>query len=333
MHLISSLTGQIVIFLVSAIAIWYFCNKLSEVVEYIDAEFGLGAAFGGTLILSVVTNLPEIAISVTGAIKGNYDLVTGNLLGGIAMQSMLLIMYDFASKDVRPLSTITSSQAGRFQGLTLIAILTICLLGGIFKEKTTLLGAGISIWLVLFIWFGTLFYLKKFQKKTSSKKIPYSSQYNRKTAIWWLALISIVVLFFGILLENTSDAIASHFNLSGVFFGATFLAFVTSLPEISSGLKFVKNKDYQPIIDDIFGGNGFLPVLFLPASIIAGKNIIENAGSSNNLLSLLSIVLTLIFLLGMWKKDPKKRGRLGWDTWLMLLAGVVGFAFLYRIKN
>lgn len=219
MNLQFSLTEQIIIFLISAVAIWYFCNKLSDVVEYIDAEFGLGAAFGGTLILSIVTNLPEIAITFTGSLQKNYDLVTGNLLGGIAMQSMLLIMYDFANKkDTRPLSTITSSKAGIFQGISLIVILALCLLGGLVKNQTTIIGAGLSIWLVLIIWFGSLFYLKKFQTTSSQNVIPNSTKYTRKSSLIWLAVISIVVLFFGVMLENSSDAIANHFGMSGVFF-------------------------------------------------------------------------------------------------------------------
>lgn len=219
MNLQFSLTEQIIIFLISAVAIWYFCNKLSDVVEYIDAEFGLGAAFGGTLILSIVTNLPEIAITITGSLQKNYDLVTGNLLGGIAMQSMLLIMYDFANKkDTRPLSTITSSKAGIFQGISLIVILALCLLGGVVKNQTTIIGAGLSIWLVLIIWFGSLLYLKKFQTKSSQNVIPNSTKYTRKSSLIWLAVISIVVLFFGVMLENSSDAIANHFGMSGVFF-------------------------------------------------------------------------------------------------------------------
>lgn len=329
-----SLNEQLLIFLISAISIWYFCTKLSDVVEYIDDEFGLGDAFGGTLILSVVTNLPEIAIAISGSISKNYDLVTGNLLGGIAMQSMLLILYDFANKrDSKPLSTITSSNSGLFQGISLIIILLLCLYAGTFKEKITIFGAGLSIWAVLLVWFGSLLFLRKYQSNSLSNKVNINKKFTRKSSLWWLFIISIMVLFFGVLLENSSDAIATHFNMSGVFFGATILALVTSLPEISSGLAFVKNKDYQPLIDDIFGGNGFLPVLFLPASIIANKNIIEDAGSSNNFLSYLSIILTLIFLLGMWRKSPKKINTLGWDTWLMLIVGILGFTVLYYISS
>jgi len=325
----SSFDLQILLFLISSVAIWYFCNKLSDVVEYIDGEFGLGDAFGGTLILSVVTNLPEIAIAVSGSINGNVDLVTGNLLGGIAVQTMLLILYDYANKDIRPLSSITSSKAGIFQGSALIIILGLCLYGGEAKHDPTYLNVGLSIWLVLIIWLGSLYFIKKFQSRSNNDSKTISNQYTRKSALWWLAGISITVLFFGVMLEQTSDAIADHFNLSGMFFGATVLALVTSLPEISSGLEFIKNKDYQPIISDIFGGNGFLPVLFLPASIITGKNIIESAGTGNELLTLLSILMTAVFLWGMKVKSPKKIWKLGWDNWLMLLIGIIGFTILY----
>lgn len=328
-----SIAGQIVVFVISAIAIWYFCQKLSDVVEYIDAEFGLGSAFGGTMILAIVTNLPEIAITTSGSIQGNFSLVAGNLLGGIAMQSLLLVLYDFSSKDKSPLSTLTSTTAGKFQGIILIVILILCYFGGETKNATKILGADISTWIIPFIWVGSLLYLKKLQPKTSTSKVDNPHHYTRKSSIIWLAVISVIVLVFGALLETTSDAIASKFNISGVFFGATVLAFVTSLPEISSGLEFVRNKDYLPIISDIFGGNGFLPLLFLPASLISGQNVLSDAGESNNFIALLSIVLTAIFLVGMVKKSPNKLGKLGWDTWLMLLAGIIGFVYLYKISS
>ncbi len=328
-----TLTFQILIFLTSAIVIWYFCNKLSDVVEYIDSKYRLGAAFGGTLILSIVTNLPEIAITISGAMKGNFDLVTGNLLGGIAMQSMLLIGFDFFSKKPQPLSTLTASKVGIYQSLALIVILIICFAGSVFKEKPIAFGAGISVWSIAIIWLGFLLMLKKFQQPTTVVKNDNSkSKFSPVSSIIWLICISAIVLYFGVLLGNSSDAIAKHFNISGVFFGATILALVTSLPEISSGLEFIKNQDYKPIISDIIGGNGFLPVLFLPASIIAGQNIVASAGRSNDLLIILSIVLVLVFLLGMKKNAPNKIHALGWDTWSMLLLGICGFAVLYFIS-
>ena len=69
------------IFVASVVLLWIFSNRLSKVVNYIDDQFKLGSSFGGTIILSVVTNLPEIAITVSGAIEGNVDLAVGNILG------------------------------------------------------------------------------------------------------------------------------------------------------------------------------------------------------------------------------------------------------------
>ena len=59
-----SLTVQILIFIISGGIIWYFSNKLSHIVDFINEEYKLGAAFGGTILLSLIVNLPEVLIVI-----------------------------------------------------------------------------------------------------------------------------------------------------------------------------------------------------------------------------------------------------------------------------
>lgn len=81
----------------------------------------------------------------------------------------------------------------------------------------------------------------------------------------------------GVVLERAGDAIADDIGLSGVLFGATVLAVATSLPEISTGLQSVRHGDDQLAVTDIFGGNAFLPVLFLIATLVSGQAVLPHA--------------------------------------------------------
>src|SRR5207245_6180173 len=75
-------------------------------------------------------------------------------------------------------------------------------------------------------------------------------------------LAALVTLAAGVVLEESSNAIADHVGLSGVLFGSTVLAAATALPEVAIGLASVKIGDYTLAFRDIFGSNAFLLFLF-----------------------------------------------------------------------
>lgn len=326
MQLYLSYDYSIWIFIISIILIWIFSNKLSKVVNFIDDEFNLGSSFGGTIILSIVTNLPEIAITVNGSFKGNIDLAIGNVLGGIVIQSMLLVVFDFASrKEKAPLSSLVSNKSSILQGLFLIIILAFVILGKQLTEASLFFRSTGPELLIVFSWIVSIILLRKTQakKEHNINKTIKAKQYTKKSAVLWLITISIIVLTFGVLLEITSDKIANHFNINGVIFGATILALVTSLPEISSGLAFVKERRYQPIISDIFGGNAFLPVLFVVATIITNDAILPKAEKLNIYLTATAILITTVYLIGMIIKIPTRKKGLGIDSWIVLVLYVL----------
>ena len=108
------------------------------------------------------------------------------------------------------------------------------------------------------------------------------------------------------MLERSGDAIAGHIGLSGVLFGATILAAATSLPEMSTGLTSVRNGDYKLAVSDIFGGNAFLPVLFLLATLISGKAVLPQAQATDIYLTALASLLTLVYVAGLLFR-PRRR--------------------------
>ncbi len=338
MDLQLSITYNILLFIFSAIVVWVLCNKLSEIVDAIDLQFNLGAAFGGTIMLAIVTNLPEIAIVFNGALNGNIDLAVGNILGGIAIQSTLLILFDFMSREreTLPFSTLASSETSILQGLFLVAILSMVLIGKQFPESFIVFRTTPPVFFILILWILSILAMKQFQNSNLSKNTTIEeknvpSKYSKKSALTWLFIISVFVLFFGVILENTSNAIANHYNINGVIFGATVLAFVTSLPEISGGLAFVKSRSYTPIIDDIFGGNAFLPVLFVPTIFLTNNAILPKADRIDLYLTGVAMLITINYLIGMIIKKEQRYFGMGMDSWIALsiyLLSVIGLFFI-----
>ncbi len=82
------------VFVAGAGATWIAGVFLSDTTDVVDDRFNLGEALGGLILLGFAGTLPETAITVSAAIQGHLGLATGNLLGGIAMQTLVLVLLD-----------------------------------------------------------------------------------------------------------------------------------------------------------------------------------------------------------------------------------------------
>lgn len=120
--------------------------------------------------------------------------------------------------------------------------------------------------------------------------------------------------------------------MSGVLFGATVLATATALPELSTGITSARMGDYQLVTGDIFGGNAFLPVLFLPATLIAGSAVLPAAGPSDIYLTALGGALTIVHIAGLIFRPKRQYARLGPDSIAVLLLYLVGIAGLVALQ-
>ena len=151
-----SLPVLLLIFGVSAVVIWFAGIKLSVTADILATHFSLGEALGGMILLAIVTNLPEIAITVSAALQHNLELAIGNILGGIAIQTVVLVVLDvFGLGKKDPLTYRAASLILVLEGLMVITVLTLVVVGNQLKPSVIYLGVSpIDVVIVLvWLWF------------------------------------------------------------------------------------------------------------------------------------------------------------------------------------
>ena len=319
------------IFLLSSAVIWVVGVKITHLIDFITVQFNLGEAFGGMILLTIITNLPEVAITFVASLKHNYDVAISNIIGGIAIQTVVLVAIGiFGVGRSAPLTWKGHSRVLILEGIALIFILTLIIMGKQLEGHLNHQFAGPIEYLIVFIWLFSVYQLSKIgredeSKNTEIKVVHHAKNPTRKfkgspsKAILWVALGSIAILISGTTLEMSGVALSNHYGINGVLFGGTILALCTALPEISTGIASAKIRDYNMAVSDIFGGNAFLPVLFFFASFLNGSSILSHLTSSDIYLACVGIILTGIYLVGMVLPNSKQIWQMGKDSFLVLL--------------
>jgi cation:H+ antiporter len=338
-------------FAAAAIATWVAGIGLSRTTDELDHRLGLGEALGGMVLLAVAGTLPEIAIVVSACAAGNLGLAAGNVIGGIAIQTMVLAICDAAASPSEPLTFLVGSLVPVLEGLAVVVVLAETLLGALLPAGDALGPVSPASIAIVVTWVGLVYVLNRVRRAPAwSLSMPGSrpgrphrrvraahhpAPQARRSTAQVAALFGVgcvVTLVAGVVLESGGSVLADRGGINGVVFGATVLAAASALPEISSGVAAVRLGDHQLAMGDVFGGNSFQVCLFLLADLIAGKAVLPTVGPLNSWLGGLAIALTTVYLVGVIARPTRCRLRLGPDSLIALVLFAIGIFGLTRIS-
>ena len=206
-------------------------------------------------LLAVATNLPEIAITASAAVAGNIGVAVGNILGGIAIQTVVLVALDaFGVRGPRPLTYRAASLVLVLEGALVVAssrsswraasspsdLIALRLTPGAGADRRAVGGRAAAAAASRQACPGTS--RARPRQPGRAARHPAAARAGRdrtgrqhRQAATIFGVAALLTLVAGVVLERSGDAIAGHVGLSGVLFGATVLAAATSLPEVSTG--------------------------------------------------------------------------------------------------
>lgn len=342
----------VLVFVAAAGATWVAGVALSRTTNALDARLGFGEELGGLLLLAVAGSLPEVAITVAAAAQGHLDLAAGNLIGGIAVQTMVLAVCDAASGRERPLTFLVGALTPVLEGMLVILVVSAVLMGSLLGPSTAVGGVSPASIAIAVLWLAGIFVIDRVRRSPRwtvsmpssrpgrpHRRRPHAEQPHpfaaRSTlAVWGIFLgACAVTLAAGVALATSGNALADRAGINGVIFGATVLALATALPEISSGIAAVRLGDNALAVGDVFGGNAFQVCLFLLADLIAGTPVLPTAGRLNSWLASLGVALTAIYAIGMVARPQRCVARLGPDSLIAVAVFALGVAGLFVLPR
>lgn len=331
-------------FVACAVVIWLAGIKLSASTDLLSERWHLGSALGGAILLAVTTNLPEIAITASASLGHHLDVAVGNILGGIALQTVVLVPLDIGGvRPRKPLTHMAASLTLVLEGAVLVALLGVVVMA-------TQLPPTLKVWrltpgaiFITVLWLAGLVLVRRagrglpWQPRGRRPPDRPAAQGDTRTrtgtgrAVAVFTIAAVATLAAGVLIERSGEEVFGRWGMSGVVFGATVLAAATALPELSSGLESARQGNYQLAVSDIFGSNAFLPVLFLPAALLSGQAVLPAAHRADIYLTALAALLTVIYMVGLIFRPRRQWLRMGPDSIAVLIVYVVGIAGLFFI--
>ena len=333
-----SLTMTLVIFFSSAVAIAIIGSWMTYVADRLADATGLGEAVFGAALLGASTSLPGTIASVTVAFQGYADLAVGNAMGGIAVQTVFLVVADMAFRGVN-LEHAAASVPNMINAALLCALLALALIAATGPEISLFQIHPASVLLLAFYAFG-LHLASKTRDKPAWEPVQTSDTIvddivdddvrPSMARLWFYFAICVSVIgVAGWLVGLSGIALVRHTGLSETLVGSLFTAVATSLPELVTTVAAVRQGALTLAVGGIIGGNTF-DVLFLAFSDMAYRDgsIYHAIGPQPLFIISLTVLLTAILLLGLIRRERRGVGNIGFESVAVLVLYFVGLAIL-----
>lgn len=277
------LLGGLVLILLGA-------NYLTDGASSLAKRFKISDLVIGLTVVAFGTSAPELAVSLSSAIKGSADIAIGNVVGSNMFNTLMIVGCTafFAPIIVTRNTLLKEIPLCILASVALLAISNDMLLD---KQPLDVVSRTDGFLLLLFF---IIFMVYTFsiarqhgdEEAEEVKQIPL-----------WLSLIYIIgglaaLVFGGNIFVDGATGIARSLGVSESVIGLTLVAGGTSLPELATSVVAALKKNPEMAIGNVVGSNLFNIFLVLGASAtITPLNLI---GITN--FDLLSLVIASVIL-------------------------------------
>ena len=255
---------EYIIVILSLAGIIYGAEYLVSGSVAVARRYGVSDFVIGAAIVGIGTSMPELTVSLIGALEGNSDVAIGNIVGsnifnilGILGITALLFPITITKTNLK-----IEIPACIFVSL-LLTLLTFSNLTSTSDVLNRSDGWILLITFALFLWYSFYKDRKDTAADTPNEDIAPTS--ICKSIIKIIGGLGLLILSCDIFVDN-AVLIAKELGLNDAFISLTLIACGTSLPELAASIIAAIKKNTQLALGNILGSNIFNICLILGLS-------------------------------------------------------------------
>jgi len=250
----------------------------------------------GMTVVSIATSAPEFIVSIQAAIMGHPDLALGNVIGSnlanIALVLGIIII-------VTPIKVDKLFYKNDWPVMMIVTLIFIFLV-----SKDSYLGKtdGIILLLFLVFYFGYLFVFQR-NRIDDSEINSFTTNYPFFKILFLMFFGSFFLWLGSEVLIKGSVNLASQIGISERIISVSVIAFGTSIPELSTSIIAIINKEKGISIGNLIGSNiiDMLGVIGITV-VLAPITNLDQEFINNDLIWMISVAFILLPLLFLNKK-------------------------------
>ena len=246
----------------------------------------------GMTVVSFATSAPELIVSINAALNGYPDLAVGNIVGSnIANLALVLGIVVF-------ITPIKIEKVFYKYDWPAMIIVTLLFYFSLKSDYSLSLFESVFFIIVLIAY---LIFLIFYQKS----RVNDQEELNVDKSMKYLKILSLIIfggffLWLGSeVLIKGSISLATKLGISERIIGVTIVAFGTSIPELSTSIVAIINKEQNISLGNLIGSNIFDMLGVIGITGILSPIVISDIGLIDSdliwMLSLAFLILPLVF--------------------------------------
>ena len=322
-------------FIVCVIVIFISGRKVARYGDVIAEKTGLGGVWIGLILIAALTSLPELFNGVSAVTLVNAPgLTIGNILGANMFNLFNLALLDLVHRNGSILAAV-----GKTHRLTgLFSLIMVLFIAGfiLISSRFHVMAIGWIGWytpfivVLYFIFARILYHYEQRHPSLKETEFEYADKSLRHIYLYF-SVAAVFIIGAGIWLAFIGDEIAGTYGWGQSFVGSLFLAFTTTLPEITVSFAAMRIGAKDLAVANLIGSNMFNLTIIPIDDLLYFKGPVLAAISETHLVTAFTVVLmTVIFIIAL-SRQSRRFYRLSWWNVSLILLFLIGAYYSFQM--